>query len=126
MPTHLPANTMKVTIQNGAMHGLSRNEVTAMLKYFPAEWSRVVDSIVLYQGGSDVVAKFYAKERILGLFWPSPAAGHAKAEAIEILIVALAIVAERGGLPGKISSPLQTRMLDQTAQLRHQCLSAVA
>ena len=114
---------MKITVQNGATHGLSRKEVEAMACLFPSSWSRSVKSITLYQGGTGITTKFYDSKGIMGLFWPATPTGHTKAQAIEALLLALAIVAERGALPEKIGSSLRSRMLDGIATLHQQCLS---
>lgn len=118
---------MKVTVQNGAAHGLTRGEVEAMVRVFPAAWSRLVKSIVLYQGGEvEIDVSFHPKERIVGLHWPSSSVvPSSKANAIEKLLVALAIVAERGELPARMSSSLRARILEQVAEVHRKCLAIV-
>jgi len=117
---------MKVTVQNGATHGLSRKEVEAMVRVFPAAWSHLVKSIVLYQGGADIDVSFHPKEQTVGLYWPSLSVDPSKAEAIEVLLVALAVVAERGELPARISPSLRSRLLEQVSELHRKCLAIVA
>ena len=41
--------TIKVTVQNGAHHGLSRAEASAIVNCFPAAWVKIVTDVVLYQ-----------------------------------------------------------------------------
>ena len=117
---------MKVTIQNGATHELSRKEVEAMIQVFPTAWSRLVKSIVLYQGDADIDASFHPKEQIVGLYWPSESVAHSKAKASEALLVALAVIAERGELPARISPSLRSRLLEQASEVQQKCLSIVA
>lgn len=117
---------MKVTVQNGAAHGLSRKEVEAMVQVFPVAWARLVKSIVLYQGEADIDVSFHPKEQIVGLYWPAVSVGHSKAEAIEVLLVALAVVADRGELPSRISPTLRSRLLEQVSEVHQKCLGIVA
>ena len=119
---------MKVTVQNGAAHGLSRGEVEAMVRVFPAAWSHLVKSIVLYQGGEvEIDVSFHPKEKVVGLYWPSSSVvPSSKAKAIEKLLVALAVVAERGELPARMSTSLRGRILEQVAEVHQKCLDMVA
>lgn len=118
---------MKVTVQNGATHGLSRKEAEAMLPLFPTDWSRLVKSIVLYQGtGAAMEANYYPKESILGLFWPATnAASPSKTEAIEELLLALAVINERGELPVRLSSSQRSHVLEVISTVRDKCLAMV-
>ncbi|MTW10505.1 hypothetical protein GM658_07795 [Pseudoduganella eburnea] len=116
---------MKITIQNGATHPLSRREIESIVCLFPAAWSYAVDAIVLYQGGSELTAKLYARERKIGLFWPLTPTYHTKADAIEVLLVALAIIAERGDLPKRIAPSIRSRALNQISNIYQKCLTAV-
>jgi hypothetical protein len=118
---------MKVTIQNGSAHGLSRSEVEAMVPLFPQSWKRVVKQIVLYQGsGSALKAEFYPKEQLLGLFWPSPADAATKSDGVEELLLSLAVAEERGELPKRLSKALRERHLSAVAEIRERCLQVVA
>lgn len=118
---------MKVTVQNGANHGLSRANVEAMLRHFPWTWSRTVDAIVLYQHQQpDLLCQYYEKERILGLFWPSAEREHpTKVEAVEEMLVALSAIAERGSLPTRLSASLRQQYLDDVASVRAKCLEVI-
>jgi hypothetical protein len=117
---------VRVTIQNGATHGLSRDDVERLVPLFPSAWSRLVKSIVLYQSSeTGFSVSFYPKEGIIGLFWPPQSLGHpSKSEAIEDFLVAMAIVAERGVLPERISKSLRSRTLDEIADVSELCLAA--
>lgn len=118
---------MKVTVQNGATHGLSRQEVESMVPLFPPSWSKHVKHIVLYQGdGPEVTASFYPKEQILGLFWPDKAASAPKTEGVRELLVALSVVKERGELPARLSASLRKRHQSEVAHVLSVCLPRVA
>ncbi|MFZ2266818.1 MAG: hypothetical protein WAV95_04490 [Azonexus sp.] len=117
---------MKVIVQNGAVHALSRQEVEAMVRAFPKAWSHRVKSIVLYQGNElEARVSFHPKEQIIGLHGPSAStvSPQSKAKAIEALLPALAIVAERGELPARLSPSLRSRLAEQTSELRGRCLA---
>ncbi len=114
---------MKVTVQNGSIHGISRAELEAMVPLFPAAWGRAVDSVVLYQGADPTFrVSYHPKERVAGLHWPAPAAvPPTKEEAIAELLVSLALISERLEVPRKVSKALRMRFLAETALLRAKC-----
>jgi hypothetical protein len=117
---------MKVTIQTGSVHGLTRSEVEAMIPLFPQSWKRVVKQIVLYQGNENALkAKFYPKEQLLGLFWPSPAGTATKSDGVEELLLSLAVAEERGELPERLSKAQRERHLAEVAEIRDRCLQIV-
>lgn len=118
---------MKVTVQNGANHGLSRAEVEAMSQHLPGSWSRSVDAIVLYQHQQpDFLCRYYEKERILGLFWPSVEHEQpTKIEAVEEMLVALSAIADRGSLPTRLSASLRQQYLDDVVSVRAKCLTVI-
>ena len=118
---------MKVTVQNGAIHGLSRRDVEAIVPLLPGSWSGRVRQIVLYQGDSpDLKLTFYPKAQIIGLFWPVPKEAASKADGLRELLLALSVVAERGELPKRLSNPVRTRHLESLGELMQTCLSQVA
>lgn len=118
--------TMKVTIQNGAAHGLSRRDVEAAVALFPARWSRRVAQIVLYQAAvGRLEARFYPQGQALGLFWPAPPASASKTDGLMELLLALSIVDERGELPARLSPALRQRHLSSTAPLLARCRALV-
>ncbi len=96
-----------------------------MVQVFPAAWSRLVKSIVLYQGEGSIDVSFHLKEQIVSLYWPSLSVGLSKTDAIDALLVALAVVAERGELPARISPSLRSRLLVETSEVRQKCLAIV-
>jgi hypothetical protein len=118
---------VKVTVQNGATHGLSRVDVERVVQLIPVGWSRLVKSIVLYQGTETGVAvRFYPKEGIIGLFWPAKTAEQpSKSEAVEDLLVALAIVSEQGDLPRRTSASLRARTVSEIADVIELCVMAL-
>lgn len=95
---------MKVVVQNGSAHGLSRVEIECVLGVVPRRGSDAVRQVVLYQGAGELVeAKFFAKEGVLGLYWPV-AGSVKKADAVRELLLALSVIAERGDLPESLSA----------------------
>jgi hypothetical protein len=118
---------MKVTVQNGAAHGLSRRDVETIIPLVPASWSGGVRQIVLYQGdSSDLKAVFYPKKKLLGLFWPVPAESASKPDGVQELLVALSVVAERRELPERLSPALRERHVAEVADVLRRCLAKVA
>ena len=117
---------MKVTVQNGASHGLSRRDVEAMLLLLPASWSSGVRQIVLYQGDTcQLKSVFYPKEKLLRVFWPMPAESASKADGVRELLIALSVVTERGALPERLSPSLRQRHLDELVNVLRRCLAQV-
>ncbi len=117
---------MKVTVQNGAAHGLSRRELEAIVPLFPASWASRVQQIILYQGeGTVVKASFYPKQKTLGLFWPVPLEFASKAEGVQELLLALSVVAERGELPDRLSNAVRERHEAELEPLVRLCLMKV-
>lgn len=114
---------MKVIIQNGATHTLSRKQAEAIVALFPASWVKSVDSLTLHQSNRETLhIEHYPRARAVGLFWPS--SSHPQptaAEAIQELLVALAIATERGNLPPKVSKAMRARAEQDIAALLTQC-----
>jgi len=114
---------MKIIVQNGATHTLSRKQAEAIVALFPAPWIKSVDSLTFYQGnGESLHVEHYPRARAVGLFWPSslypqPTA----AEATQELLIALAIATERGNLPPKVSKSMRVRAEQSVATLLTQC-----
>jgi hypothetical protein len=117
---------MKITVQNGTIHCLSRKDAEALLPMLPQSWHKQVSSIVLYGGNELAKATFYPQTRTLGLFGPSNRTDlPAKTEAITELLIALSIVSERGELPTKPTKTLIKAHLLAIAPILEQCLRAV-
>jgi len=118
---------MKVTVQNGAVHGLSRRDVEAIIPLFPKSWSASVQQIVLYQGQRPGLSTaYYSKKNLLGLFWPAEVTSVTKAEGLEELLVALSVVSERGELPTSLSKSIREWHAAGIAGLLETCLEALA
>jgi hypothetical protein len=113
---------MKVTVQNGSRHGLSRREIEAMISAFPESWLRAVKQIVLYEG-AELTTAFYPKAQTLGLFWPMPPAAATKLDGIRELLVALATIADKGTLPEKITRAQREQQLAQLEKVLALCES---
>ena len=118
---------MKVTVQNGANHGLSRAEVEAMLHHLPGSWNRSVDAIVLYEHQEpEFRCRYYEKEKKLGLFWPSNDHNQpTKSKAVDEMLIALSAIANRGSLPDRLSASLRSQYLADAATVRAKCLKVV-
>jgi len=114
---------MKVTKQNGAIHGLARREVEAAVTLVPPAWSSRVEQVVLYQGdGPSLTTTYYPKEKTLGLFWPVPQEVASKADGLRELLLALSVVHKRGELPSRLSPAIRRGHLEDTSQLLQRCL----
>lgn len=117
---------MKIVVQNGAQHGLARREVEAMIPLFPSSWCRVVESLVLCRGEeAGVQVSFHSKEKSLALYWPSSSDGLSKVEAVEALLVALAVVSKTGEYPKRIGPSIRAAYADSVADLVANCLKQV-
>lgn len=110
---------MRVTVQNGAKHGLSRSEAEMVVRVLPPSLSSVAKSLVLYgTTDSEIKVSYHPKEQVIGLYWPierSPVPS--KSQAVEELLVALSIIAESGNLPERISHSLWSRHLEAIGAL---------
>lgn len=81
---------MKVVIQNGANHCLSRKDAESVVSRLPHAWSSCVSQVLL-AAGSLPSTSFHPKERVVCLYCPaSPAAGRDKRLAVSLLLQALA------------------------------------
>lgn len=117
---------MKVTVQNGAAHGLSRRDVETIVPLFPETWSAFVQQIVLYQAkGPNVSATFYPKAHLLGFFWPVNVESVSKAKGLEELLVAMSVAVERGELPENLSKSVRKRHAAEVAGVLANCLAAL-
>lgn len=87
---------MKVVVQNGAKHCLSRKDAESMVRLFPSSWSSIVTQVMLAAGDS-LTTSFHRKERVICLYSPpSPPAERDKAKAASVLVrsIATAVGAE--------------------------------
>ena len=114
---------MRVLVQNGAQHGLPRRTVESMVALFPASWSRAVKSIVLCaDAATEVHASFHPKEQSLSIYWPTPPAAPTKTEALDALLLSLAVVSETGALPKHLTASSRAAYLEVISVVRAQCL----
>ena len=118
---------MKVTVQNGASHGLSRRDVEAIIPLLPSSWLSMIQQVVLYQGKStEVRATYYPGKHLLGLFWPGDAASVSKSEGLRELLVSFSVVAEHGELPIELSRSVRARHTEGVSALHAKCLEVLA
>jgi hypothetical protein len=119
---------IRVTVQNGANHGLSRDEVESMLAIVPSSWGQNV-TLVALNGHQEpnVRCTYHPKEKVLGLFWPQGVQREppSKAKAVEQLLLALSVISERGELPDRISTSMRQEHLGAIGDVRSKCLAAI-
>ena len=81
---------MKVVVQNGSRHSLSRRDAEAVLACLPRSWGAQVDKVVLAHG-ERLEARFHRKEQVLALHCPwEPSSQRDKATVVAVLVQALA------------------------------------
>jgi hypothetical protein len=119
---------MKVVVQNGVAHGLSRKEVEKIIPLFPVAWESAVDSIVLYQSPDEhLFTSYHPKERIIGLYWPrANESTPSKYSAIEELLVAMASISDTGQLPQNLSNARRMQYLDATSSILRKCQELIS
>jgi hypothetical protein len=121
---------MKIVHQGGARHCLTRKDAEAIVGVIPEAWSRVVKSVILYQGaGAAVYARYYPQIRSLGLFWPEGLAissRQSKEDAIEELLVSLAYVCDTGSLPNRITRAKRLAYSQTITPMKEECLRRVS
>ena len=119
---------MKVVIQNGSKHCLSRKDVEAMIRLFPSSWFNLVNTTVLYGGREPNVYTIYSpKEKIVGLFCPiSTTSCVQKAIAIEELLLTFATISEYGSSSVHLSDIARASLLEPFAILKAECLELVS
>lgn len=102
---------MKVVVQNGSNHCLSRAELESMTRLFPESWDSAVNQLLLAQG-KDLATSFHRKERVLCLYCPpSPSDSRDKARAVMCLLQGFASITGRDlpdGLEARCVSQLKT------------------
>ncbi len=105
---------MKVVVQNGANHCLSRRDAEAVVSLLPSAWSSCVSQVLL-ASGSTLSTSFHSKERVLCLYCPSsPVAARDKRLAVSLLLRALATAA-RAELPEELELECQAAVGSQVA-----------
>lgn len=95
---------MKVVVQNGCDHVLSRKDVEAVMLKLPARLNRSVNTVGLSQGDENgIELSFHKKEMSLELFSPRNVESISKGEALALLVVGLLCVDDRGEWPERMS-----------------------
>lgn len=114
---------MKVTVQNGANHGLSRAEVEAMLRHFRGRGAALSTRLFCISTSSQTC--FASTTRRRESWGCSGQARNAKVEAVEEMLVALSAIAERGSLPTRLGASLRQQYQDDVASVRAKCLEVI-
>ena len=110
---------MKVTVQNGSQHPVSRNEMEAIVQEIPTDLLKGIASVCMYKSDSgEPYVEFYEKEQILGFF------GHAststvacKLEALEMLAFALIFLRDTNSIPSRISKAKRSSVQGEVSAL---------
>lgn len=117
---------MKVVIQNGASHALSRLEAECIVGRLPKRFLAVADSLVLYQGCGEPAVEYYGKSRSIGLFWSrNPGPSELRTIGVWELLIALEVIADQGHLPPKLSESRRRAAKGETALLLEECIRAL-
>ena len=109
---------MQVVVQNGSNISLSRCKAEAVVKALPDTLTGVAQQLLLCRSAeADLRVSFHAKERIVSLCWPKPEATQPdNLSVLTELITSLAVIAERGSLPGKVNASVSQRLRDDHAE----------
>jgi len=97
--------SMKVVVQNGSQHPITRKEMEAIIQVIPSSLKKGISSICLYHSeNGELDTTFFDKSKTLGFY------GHAnvstfdcKIEALEELAFALILLRDTGEIPFKLS-----------------------
>jgi len=109
---------MKVVVQNGAPHTLSRRQVEAMAALMPAAWREHVDQIAICSGPQLTVA-FHSKVRAFSLICSREGS---VAEAVDALIAGLAVSAETGSVPKRFDPSTFVGKSGHLTRVRDECV----
>jgi hypothetical protein len=98
---------MRVTVQNGNSHALSRAIVEKSLADVPTGWKhRVAEVLICAETSEEPIVSFHEKQRSLAVHGPT---GQGVTACLEEMLAALSIISERGDLPSRIGSSLRAR-----------------
>ena len=108
---------MKLVVQDGS--SLSRRQLEAVIAGLPEPLSKHVRSILVLASWESTLSVSYSpKERVLALSVPAHESEPLAALAVmRELLVALAVVAERGDLPARLSNSVRARAAQATQGL---------
>ena len=98
-------NEMKIVVQNGCKHPITRTEMERVSNELPSVLVRDISSICLYKSctGENYVT-FHAKEKLISFFGGSCALTlENKVSALEELVVSLVLLKSNGDIPSKVS-----------------------
>lgn len=109
--------TLRVVIQNGAQHCLTRSVVESRLRAVPDIWAKHVERVTIRETvAPEPVVSFHPKEKSVAINGPESEIQLVRF--IEALLVALSIIAEKGELPDKVGTGLwkehRAKVMDQT------------
>lgn len=94
---------MKIVVQNGCDHALSRNDVTELVKLIPTSWLSAIQEISLFQSDNEAFnTEFYVKRSSLYFFCPREFEGP-KEKVVSELLISIVCIAENGDLPRKMT-----------------------
>lgn len=105
---------MKLKVQDGS--SLSGSQLQMLVARLPARFLRRIESIFVGACWDPLLKISYIqKHRSLALHVPSPpyAAPLPIETVVHELLIALAVIAERGDLPSKLSKPLRLRAIQE-------------
>ncbi|MBK7657431.1 MAG: hypothetical protein IPJ18_23010 [Betaproteobacteria bacterium] len=118
---------MKVTVQNGAKHGLTRADVESINSLLPSSWSKLIKQIALYQGVTgEIQVNYYPQKGLIGLYWPRPAEMKSKEDGLRELLIGISVVAAVGQLPPKLSKSTRPFHQDAIEDLLKRCMSKLS
>lgn len=110
---------MKLVIQNGCRHTLTRKEFEPMLALLAPSWSKRVNTIAFYSGVEPCLrTQYFEKEKVLGLFWSKELSDtNEKRLAIREIITSLECISKNCDL-----STSKNMMTDESTSILEACL----
>lgn len=96
---------MKVVVQNGSQHPITRKEMEAIIQVIPNSLKKRISSICLYHSESDEPdTTFFDKSKTLGFYgYANVSTLDRKIEALEELAFSLILLRDTGETPFKLS-----------------------
>jgi hypothetical protein len=96
---------MKIIVQNGAKHLLTRNVIESLLPKMPTEWGEGVDSILICSSTSErPLIEYYPKMKQVAVWGTNTE--KSLFLILRELFVSLSVLFERGDLPQKLNKSL--------------------
>ena len=117
---------MKIVVQNGCNHALSRKEMESIIPLFPSRWSNKVKSITLCQGDDSIEVEFHEKEMILDFFSPEDKTGSLKNSAIEEILISLSCISSEKKPPNHLSRSEREHYFFETENVREKCQNVIS